>query len=300
LLETHVDTIQERTAGLLREGVNYPLARARVVAELVGEAALTEVMHAPNNILGIEYLLAANRLGSIEGQTIQRIGAGYHDEQAVGTIASATGIRRMLAVQEDVDALIPDRCMAHLSAAVEQGRNHDPAATFRLLAARLLDDRVALREIYLVADGIDRRLVEAAAICCDLEGLVDAIKSRQLTRTRVQRMLMHVLVGSHAEEVDRSLVAGPRYLHLLGASAKGREFLNRSRKLRELPLVSNYSRIQNVLKRRYGIDSHDYQIALEQLRVEERCSAIYTLLMRTWCGDDRRRDYFEAVRGCPT
>jgi len=296
LLEREAE-VAAGTAALLRAGVNYPAARAQVLAELDGGMA-EQQLAAPNNILGIEYLKALRQTGSaLQPLTIRRIGAGYHDGCARGGIASATGIRRMLAAGEDVVPFIPAPAREVFFQAAAEGRLLDPERLFPLLAAAVLRSPDALKDLYLVGDGLERRLAEAARSACSLESLVDAVKSRHFTRTRIQRILCYVLTGALREEMDAFLESGPLYLRLLAASEKGRAFLAAARKTRSLPVLDNLSRVHSVLKRHYGAGSPRHQLAEMMLDIDLRATALYTLLVENWPGGDRNRDFFTGVIG---
>ena len=291
LLITEESLIAERTALLLRQGVNYPTARARCLVEL--DVADGELIAAPNNILGVEYLKALRRTdAAIVPHTIRRIGAGFHEECPVGDIASATGIRRMLGRGEEVAEFIPQAARTPFVTALAAGKRFNEEQLYRLLLARLLRGADSLRGLYQVEAGIAERLYTAACVSEDCAGLVAAVKSRHLTRTRVQRLLAYVLNEVTAEEMNAWLESGPLYLHLLGATDKGRAWLAGGRKKRTLPLVGNYSRIAALLKKRYGEGSRAFSLATGMLRLETRATANYTLLMRRWRGGARHRDYF--------
>ena len=291
LLLTEESRIAERTAHLLRRGINYPTARARCLAEL--GVADSELLAAPNNILGSEYLKALRRTGAaIIPHTIRRVAAGFHDERPVGEIASATGIRQMLGRGEEVADFIPLPARAPFGRAQAAGQVLDEEHLYRLLSGRLLRGADSLRGLYQVEAGIAERLYGAACAGEDYAGLVTAVKSRHLTRTRVQRLLAYVLNEVTAEETAAWLESGPLYLHLLGATEKGRAWLAGGRKARTLPLVGNYSRVAALLKKRYGVPSRAFSLAAGMLRLETRATANYTLLMQRWRGGSRARDYF--------
>jgi predicted nucleotidyltransferase len=283
-----------RTAELLRQGVSYPAARARSVAGL--DAEIAGALETPNNILGIEYLRALRRTASpIAPLTIPRIGAGYHDRQAAGSIASATGIRAMLGEGRDPMSYLPEVCRPLLRRALEDGRISDEGPLHLLLLAAIFRGRKTLQNIYQIEDGVENRLVEAAAVSDSRESLVDAVKSRQFTRTRIQRLLMYVLNDVSRDDMQACLETGPLYMHLLGCSEKGRAFLAACRKKAALPIVSNYSRIYPAIKRFHGTGSEFYRLAERQVKLELRATRNYTLLMKSWAGN-RNRDFFEEVR----
>ncbi len=79
----------------LKEGDSYPGARARALA-LTRPSDLPEnweeILSSPNNILGIEYIRALQRLGSqIQPVTVKRLGAGYHDSLRAPESACLSG-----------------------------------------------------------------------------------------------------------------------------------------------------------------------------------------------------------------
>ena len=291
LLITEEARIAEGTALLLRRGINYPTARARCLAELGVDNA--ELIATPNNILGIEYLRALRRTdAAIVPHTIPRIGAGFHEERPVGDIASATGIRHRLGRGEEVVDFIPLPAHAPFATALEAGHVLDAEPLYRLLSARLLRGADSLRRLYQVEEGIAERLYAAACAGDGYAELVAAVKSRHLTRTRVQRLLAYVLNEVTAEEMTAWLESGPLYLHLLGATEKGRAWLAAGRKRRTLPLIGNYSRIAALLKKRYGAESRAFALAAGMLSLETRATANYTLLMRRRHDGPSARDYF--------
>ena len=95
-LHDNNSAITKKTAELLRQGVNYPQARAQLLTGSLPVELDPEDLSKPNNILGIEYLKTLRHFKShLSPATIQRVGAGYHDaEIEPDTLASATGIRQ--------------------------------------------------------------------------------------------------------------------------------------------------------------------------------------------------------------
>jgi predicted nucleotidyltransferase len=228
--------------------------------------------------------------------TIPRIGAGYHEVEAVGAIASATGIRRLLAEGGEVAQLLPETVYAILQQALAAGRTIDEEILHRLLLARIGRGAASLASLYQVEEGIENRLAEAAGVSRSYRVLVDAVKARHLTRTRIQRLLCYILNEVERQEMEEFLAAGPLYLHLLGCTPKGRAFLSGCRKRLGLPLVANYSRLHAALKRHYGAQSARCHLAERMLALEMRATRNFTLLLKRWEGGNRNRDFFEELR----
>jgi hypothetical protein len=166
----------------------------------------------------------------------------------------------------------------------------------RLLLARVNQGADSLRCLYQVGDGLENRLAEAAEQTSEYEDLISGVKSRQWTRTRIQRILCYLLNDVQAEQMEAFLEHGPLYLHLLGCSAAGEQFLAYCRRKSEFPVVGNYSRIYALLKRYYGSGSRLHRVALQQLELELRATRNYTLLLKNWPGGRRNRDFYEPVR----
>ena len=66
VLNHEPESLQRDLRDALRTGVNYPSARAQALSSYFGDeiANLDEILDKPNNILGIEYLRAIERLGT--------------------------------------------------------------------------------------------------------------------------------------------------------------------------------------------------------------------------------------------
>ncbi|MBN1957532.1 MAG: nucleotidyltransferase [Desulfuromonadales bacterium] len=298
LLVDEAEAIDGKTAILLRRGVNYPQARTQVVADLLPSGDV-QAISTPNNILGVEYLKALRQAGSaIVPLTVKRLGAGYHDScVGEGRMASATGIRQRLKKGEDVDVLMPKRVHEVLLKTLKAGHFLAEERFFSLLLTRIFSQSFELERFWLVDNGMEKRLLAYADQAGDLETLISGIKSRQLTRTRIQRMLIAVLLGLERTQVEELLSAEPKYLHLLAVSEKGRNFLSRSRKQRTIPLIQNFSRVYPTLKRCYGVGSDEYRLALTQLELETRATRMYSLLLHGWEGNSRNRDYYQPLIG---
>ncbi len=299
LLAGEQQTIEQRTSAALRRGVAFPQARARVMADLFPAADIQETLSSPNNILGLAYLRALNESGSpVVPLTTIRVGPGYHDLDEKEGIASATGIRQRLSRGLEVEDLVPQPVNHLLKKACALGQELDTEIYYRLLSAQIVRQPDALGHYWLIEAGLEQRLVAAADQAGDLEGLIDAVKARHLTRTRVQRALVAVLLGVETDTARLLLAAPPSYLHLLAVSERGEAFLASRRKRRTIPLIQNFSRVQSILKRRYGVKSRELSRAQIQLTLQMRASRIYSLLQKSSCGQ-RQRDYFEVLRRTP-
>ncbi|PLY00291.1 MAG: hypothetical protein C0623_07485 [Desulfuromonas sp.] len=297
LLDCHREKIEKETRQRLRKGKSYPAARAEIVAELSNDATLSPILTEPNNILGIEYLRAIKKNDTtITPHTIRRSGAGYHDLDTVGVIASATGIRHKLNAGEPVGTFVPESALPLLQEGLAGGLTPDDDILFRLMVQALqrIDQLGAIYQ-YAESDGIGKRFYQALQVAGNLEGLMVESKSKQLTRTRIQRLMMYALLDLDAGLMSEFLDCGPLYLHVLGHDKAGEGVLAGCRKSSDIPLVGNYSRIRNVLTRYYGRSTEKSRLAHAMLALELRATRTYGLLMKCWPGGNRNLDFFREV-----
>lgn len=91
------DSYRTRVKHFVKQGILYPKARSLALA---AESGLpTETWDSPNNILGLEYCVALQKLHSkIKPFTIRREGQGYHDNDtpALSDFPSATFLRKKI------------------------------------------------------------------------------------------------------------------------------------------------------------------------------------------------------------
>ncbi|MDO7905879.1 nucleotidyltransferase [Paenibacillus sp. JX-17] len=249
LLAAEPPALKDGIAVQLAAGASYPAAYAAAAAGLTGadEPGTSALLSQPNNTLGLHYLIALERLRSpIEAHTIARTGAGYHDEAAPaeGAIASATAVRRLLLQggPEAAAPYVPAAALGILRREWAAGRAPVQWEAFsqpllNALVTRSPQELAALQE---VTEGLEHRVRRSLHQLPEpsVEALLAALKTRRYTRTKLQRMLCHILLNHRKADLapDR-LRKGPGYLRVLGSSAAGRELLKRMKKTASLPII---------------------------------------------------------------
>ena len=266
--------LQEALHARIAGGASYAAAMATEVAARTGVAA--EVLRAPNNILGMEYLRAVRRFApEMETLLVQRVGTDYHDTDMHGRFASASAIRAALegiygempstaqsslshalpspllpsasltapSEREPYIALqrvMPEDCLAALMAALPD-RLPRQSFLLRPLLSRLLLDAASLSAVCGMGEGLEHRLMEKAQMARSFEGLVGAMATRRYPRSRIARLLVHVLTGFTAEAAAAFDATGPRYLRVLAMNARGARLLHRAKKTARLPIITKTS-----------------------------------------------------------
>lgn len=168
------------------------------------EALLAE----PNNILGIEYCKALLRLGSsMRPVTIQRKGHGYHDTgTTLGSFASATAIRGLISgTLSDADlnnALIQAKeflpiniCELFAQAIQEKAFLTESDFDVLLHCCLLKENADTLCKYLDMSPDLARRVLNQRNACQGFSQFTTLLKTKDLTQTRIQRALLHTLLG---------------------------------------------------------------------------------------------------------
>lgn len=291
---------RQRLREELDKGLSYPSAYA--AAAQGGDTndaidAAASALNQPNNILGLHYLMALNRLQSpIEPLTIPRTIAGYHQTSVTdASIASATAIRKLLLQEgsrlsslealERIAELVPAYTLDILRREFSAGRGplcweHYAVPLFTQLLAL---PETELRGIYEVTEGLENRIKQTLSRMpstspLSVESLVSLLKTKRYTHVKLQRTLLRILLQHSKEELSREhLGTGPSYIRVLGFSGRGRLLMKEMKTAARLPLVTKAAR-----------ESSPF------LGMDIRAGSVYSLGYREQAPDQWLRDYYQA------
>ncbi|EFU40181.1 hypothetical protein PVOR_23049 [Paenibacillus vortex V453] len=243
----------------LQEGMNFPSAYGAAAAAVFGQSGpavnpLQELLTQPNNSLGLHYLIALNRLNSrIIPYTIPREQAQYHDPlPGSSSIASATAIRNII-LSEGLNAArpyIPEFTLEIMNREIQAGQAPIHWERFRQpLFQTLLTHTPAQLEDYLeVTEGLEHRVQRMLSQLENptVEGLLGALKTKRYTRTKLQRMLLHIMLNHDKGSMSpEELAKGPGYIRVLGFNETGRGLLKRMKKSATLPVIQKPTLLQH-------------------------------------------------------
>ncbi len=215
----------------LQKGFSYPKARENALLIYLNDIRkYANVLTSPNNILAIEYLKALKKFKSpISPITIQRKKVGYNDTSIVDGFASATTIRK-IALTNDVWSLrkvMPKSSFDIMYECLRSGRTVPSLATFEREILYNLR-RMTLAEIADlpdVSEGLEHLIKNAANSCNTIDELVNIIKSKRYTSTRLKRIFLYSLLGITKKDIQTSRKIDP-YIRVLGFNEKGKELLS--------------------------------------------------------------------------
>ncbi len=251
LITSQQESYQQSINKFMKTGMSYPKALNEAYAHLIKGYDQSFVdLSQPNNILGYHYIEAAYHLKAfIKPVTIQRIVSGYHDDVLPGqSIASATGIRKVIFNDQGVNDLTPLLPKASLQSIVEWQTNIGSFGSWQqfypYLRFQIIRTSIEQLASYAeVTEGIEYLLKEAAQKSNTFEHFMELVKSKRYTWTRIQRMLTHIYTGFTWDDLKQA--SSPTYIRLLGMTEKGQLYLNKHKKNLSLPLVSRVGSVKD-------------------------------------------------------
>lgn len=229
----------------LSQGKTFPSARALALQEYINTVSCDslkdaeKILLSPNNILGIEYCKALLRLKShIEPCTLKREGAGYHDTSLLNQNPSASAIRKHFLSSEnaikDMEASLPEEVFPVLLNAFEQNAFVTEEDFNLLLQYRLLEEQ-NLALFLDVSPELSRRISNTRNKYHSFSQFVSLLKTKELTQTRIQRALLHILLQIRATPENIP------FARVLGFRKESAPLLKEIKKRSSIPLITKVS-----------------------------------------------------------
>ncbi len=236
----------------LRQGLSYPKAFSLAVKEMYNTAGLSAgLLEAPNNLLGLEYMKALRKLSSaIKPYTIARTGTGYHDthasfSKASGTlIASAGAIRSALTSKTGTIALAQPLLPAESYRVFAESYGVTSPITLDDFSL-LLSTRIAAETKESLAGFLDvpKELADRIYSFRDelllFSELIAAIKHKQFTHARINRALLHILLGLK-KPASAAVTAAPLvpYARLLAMKKSASPLMKEIKERSAIPVIT--------------------------------------------------------------
>ena len=218
LLEKVVDiqlndsSYEESVKKYLDLGDNYPTAMKKALN-------IEEDINNPNDLLGISYIKAIKQINpNIKAETIKRTNS-YHDITSTDNIVSATNIRTKLINEEDISNYLPKDVIPYLN-------NVSNNNLYNLLKFKILTDN-DLSKYLDVDEGIEYRILKYIKESNTIDELIANIKTKRYTYNKINRMLLHILIGLTKDDNHLTTLD---YIKILGFNTKGQEYLKTIRK----------------------------------------------------------------------
>ena len=244
----------------LSKGISFPKARENAALLYLNDIRkYSNILNSPNNTLGIEYLKALKHThSSIKPLTIKRHSVTYNSLDSINGFASATAIREMI-LNGDYDNLfsvVPQSSYEILLEALRSGEFVTGLECFEkeiLFILRCLS-REDIRDLPLVSEGLENNIKDAASNCNSLEELINRVKSKRFTRTRIQRILLYALLGYTKEDLEL-LNKNTPYVRILGFNQNGKDLLSMiSKSNKKLDVITSVKQYEENCKNKKLLD----------------------------------------------
>lgn len=245
-INEHKAELDQLMKAHLKQGMSYPKAFSTAFHTLFKEEEIVDLSK-PNNILGYHYIKAISKLGAeIIPETVHRLQAQYHDSSLPeNPIASATAIRGSLFDKDGdlqgIKSYIPDATFRELADFKNNFGNfahwdlYFPYLQYKILS----EPPERLAGLYDCSEGLEHRLKKAVSETGSFTEFMEAIKTKRYTWTRLQRLLVHLLLNTEQEFMEQYCEPlNPPYIRVLGMTGEGRRHLSSVKKNLPVPLVS--------------------------------------------------------------
>ncbi len=220
------DEFQNKISEQLKSGKTYAKIRTDILGEYNKDYA--EILTNPNNILGVEYILASRKLGAdFIFQTVKRIGAS-HDAGTPEITASASYIREKIISGEA--ETVKDFLPSDYSDNFANLHNLENAILSSLRTNNKKERYLSLPDI---SEGIENRIIDAVKNSSSLSELYKSIKTKRYTLSRIRRIIMCAFLGVTEELAKLS----PPYIRVLGFTEKGKNALSVISQKASLPII---------------------------------------------------------------
>lgn len=251
----------------LKKGISFPSARHDALLEYTRIPAYAALLDDPNNILGIEYLKALKKLHShMTPFTIQREGSHYHDKKLSSeSFSSASAIRSLLAysgstlrtersggtfedtafssILGELEEQVPSCCLELLK---DYHRVQYPVYQNDfsiLLKYKLLNKHPGSLVRYQdVSEELANRICTQLNNFFNYKQFAELIKTRETTQTRINRALLHIMLGLKKDDMAEYMNNGYHYYaRLLGCRRDCSKLISLIAKESRLPLLVRLS-----------------------------------------------------------
>lgn len=229
-IKNHQDDYDSLVKQQMNQGLRYPDACNQALSILMNKTVTT-----PNDLLGLAYVKEViNHNYPINLHCIKRTN-DFHSLE-IESISSASAIRHALKNNIDI---------------TNQFCNYEDYKEFYffddlfyLLRYKLLTtSNDELKQIHLVDEGIENLLKEKIMLVDNMEELATSLTSKRYTRSRIQRMLIHILMNNTKEQIKAAMKID--YVRILKMNDQGQKYLNKIKKSSEYQLVTNFSSYQH-------------------------------------------------------
>ena len=223
----------------VKQGDSYAVARQKAIQlQQKGVSVPSDFLTKPNNILGVEYVKAlASDIYAIEPVCFPRFGEGHNSQALGGSTASGSAIRNAMDTNQAAAAQpsVPDDVMKILRFNAQFQTLVRSSDISLLLHYKLLstDD---FTEYLDCSEDISNKINNLKDRFVEFENFCSLMKSRDITYTRISRVLLHIALDIKNEDRENLEMCNySPYLRILGFSKKGTLLLKTVKERAQIP-----------------------------------------------------------------
>jgi predicted nucleotidyltransferase len=241
----------------LSKGITYPKARAKALYDYLinskmdlSNLLLDDFLNSSNNILGIEYCKSLIKLNSsITPYTLKREGATYNSNVLHSEFSSATAIRKFVKEKgclTELEGHVPNSVLAEILNLYSKNYEFTfEDFMFPYIKHKSLTSKNSLVNLPDVSEGLDNRIIKALQNNLSYSSVLDDIKSKRYTYTRIARILCQYFIGFDNFDTKRLRSMPCPYARILGFNSKGKSILKSIKSNSSIPLYTNISKVSN-------------------------------------------------------
>ena len=200
---------------------------------------------------------------------IKREKVYYNSTKIIDEYASSTGIRNLLLHNqiEEVRRVVPAKVFSMLLENIRQGTyvldltayNYEIIYKLRSMSVK------EIANLPDVSEGLENLIKDVSNKTNNLIELINGIKSKRYTQTRIQRILLYALLGITKKDMEVSKKMVP-YIRVLGCSENGKMLLSQISP--KAKVITSFKKFESANRNR--------RIA-KFLEIDKRATDIYTL-----------------------
>lgn len=281
LLNEMPASFKDKIYDYLREGLTYPAARQKAFlyyqTELIqpdtlsnldsmtrcqDAAAISNLLNEPNNILGIEYMKAIDHLSSnMVPITIKRQLAHYHDTGLGKETSDQEAISSASAIRKAIDS-------SNDESGLTNAKNSLPKAVYQILMENyninfpisvedfsilikyklLSESSNSLTSYSDITNDLADRMKNIRQYNLSISQLAIDLKTKNLTLTRIQRSLIHLLLNIRSTSLQDYMDNGyVFYARLLGMKKESSHLLQKIEESKRIPIIKKLSKAKEQL-----------------------------------------------------
>lgn len=225
----------------LNNNNSFPIARSLALSNYLNNPEINNILNNSNNILAIEYLKELLVLNSnIKPLTIKRSGGLYGDSSLDHKFASATAIREHIHNPKDIKPYVPTKTFELINSNINNLNNLNNYEEILLYLLRTLSHR-DMDNVFDGDSGLGNRILNNSERYNNLDEIISNSISKIHTRTRVQRVLIQILLDINKTDVLNSLNSSNEFIRILGSNKKGLSVLRNIKQNSNIEIINRFS-----------------------------------------------------------